>query len=117
MLPAVGQGALAIETRRDDEEILKLLSSLEDPQTRAACMAERALLRTLGGGCQLPIAAHAITHEERLRLHGMVAETSGETIIRDTLEGEMAEAEGLGSELARRLRERGAETLIARSVL
>lgn len=117
MLPAVGQGALAVETRHGDEETVNLLASLEDAQTRAACTAERSLLRSLGGGCQLPIAAHAFVHEGRLRLDGMVAAINGETIIRDTLEGEITDAEQLGSELAMRLRERGAESLIAGDAL
>jgi hydroxymethylbilane synthase len=115
MLPAVGQGALAVETRSSDEETVSLLASLDDWPTRAACTSERALLRALGGGCQLPIAAHAIFHEERLRLYGLVAAISGETIIRDSLEGEAVDAEQLGSELALRLRERGAELLLAES--
>jgi hydroxymethylbilane synthase len=113
MLPAVGQGALAVETRSDDEETLRLLAALEHQQTRAACMAERALLRELGGGCQLPIAAHAIVNENRLQLDGLVADPSGETIIRDSLEGAASSAEQLGSELAARLRESGAESLLS----
>jgi hydroxymethylbilane synthase len=112
MLPAVGQGALAVETRSDDEETSGLLAPLDDPKTRAACTAERALLRALGGGCQLPIAAHAVVSEERLRLDGLVAEVSGETIIRDSLEGAAEDAERLGGALALRLRERGAELLL-----
>jgi hydroxymethylbilane synthase len=115
MLPAVGQGALAVETRSADEETVSLLASLDDWPTRAACTSERSLLRALGGGCQLPIAAHAIFHEERLRLYGLVASISGETIIRDSLEGAASDAEQLGSELAMRLRERGAELLLAES--
>jgi hydroxymethylbilane synthase len=117
MLPAVGQGALAIETRSDDEETVSMLALLEDQQTRAACTAERALLRALGGGCQLPIAAHALVQDESLRLHGLVADTSGETIIRDSLDGAASEAERLGSELAFRLRERGVESLLSEITL
>jgi hydroxymethylbilane synthase len=113
MLPAVGQGALAVEARSDDEETLKLLAALEHQQTRAACMAERALLRELGGGCQLPIAAHAVVNENRLKLDGLVADPSGETIIRDSIEGAALSAEQLGRELAIRLRERGAESLLS----
>src|SRR2546421_2404448 len=110
MLPAVGQGALGIETRSDDEETQKLLAQLNHAQTRAACTAERSLLRALGGGCQLPIAGHAVVNEERLKLEGLVAEPSGETIIRDSLEGVAANAEQLGNELARRLLLGGAES-------
>ena len=111
MLPAVGQGALGIETR-NDEELVRLLAPLEDKETRAACTAERALLRALGGGCQLPIAAHALVRDERLRLYGMVAEVSGETIVRDAVEGAPADAEQLGSSLAARLLESGAQVLL-----
>lgn len=111
MLPAVGQGALAIETR-DDEELVRLLAPLEHEETRSACMAERALLRALGGGCQLPIAAHAVVSDERLRLDGLVAEVSGETIIRASVEGAAEDAEQLGSELAIQLLKSGAESLL-----
>ncbi|HEX8843762.1 MAG TPA: hydroxymethylbilane synthase [Pyrinomonadaceae bacterium] len=113
MLPAVGQGAVAIEAREGDEDVLRLLDPLDHGRTRAACTAERAFLRALGGGCQLPIAAHAVVRDERLRLDGLVAVPSGETIIRDSLEGATPDAEKLGGELADRLREGGAETLLA----
>jgi hydroxymethylbilane synthase len=114
MLPAVGQGALAIETRADDEGVTKFLSPLDDNRTRAACTAERSLLRSLGGGCQLPIAAHAISISgDRLRLEGLVAEPSGITIIRDALEGYAANADQLGEELAARLLQRGADSLLS----
>jgi hydroxymethylbilane synthase len=112
MLPAVGQGALGIETR-EDEELVGLLAPLEDKETRAACLAERALLRALGGGCQLPIAAHAVVSDGRLRLYGLVAEVSGETIIRASVEGAREDAENLGSELAAHLLKSGAESLLA----
>lgn len=112
MLPAVGQGALGIETR-DDEEMPSLLAALDHPDTRAACMAERALLRALGGGCQLPIAGHALVTVESLKLEGMVAAVSGETVIRDSIEGAPADAEQLGAELATRLLRNGAQSLLA----
>jgi hydroxymethylbilane synthase len=112
MLPAVGQGALGIETREADEKTVKMVAAVDDERTRAACAAERALLRELGGGCQLPIAAHAHLREGRLRVSGLVALPSGESVIRDSVEGAAAEAEQLGVELARRLRGRGADTLL-----
>ena len=114
MLPAVGQGALGIETRASDEETRKLLAPLNHSETRAACTAERALLRALGGGCQLPIAGYAVVNEERLKLEGLVAEPSGETIIRDSIEGLVSEAEALGIELAKLLLQSGAESLLSR---
>lgn len=113
MLSAVGQGALGIETRSDDEETRALLAPLNHRETRAACTAERALLRALGGGCQLPIAGHAVVKGQRLRLEGLVAEPSGETIVRDSIEGPASEAESLGKELAQRLLQGGAAALLS----
>ncbi len=113
MLPAVGQGALGIETREADAETIMMVAAVDDERTRAACTAERALLRELGGGCQLPIAAHAVVRDSSLRVSGLVALPSGESAIRDSVEGAAAEAEQLGVELARRLRGRGADTLLA----
>ena len=115
MLPAVGQGALGIETREADEATLEMVAAVNDERTRAACTAERALLRELGGGCQLPIAAHAVVRDGRLTLSGLVAAPTGETIIRDSVEGEASGAEQLGFDLARRLLRSGAETLLAQT--
>lgn len=112
MLPAVGQGALAVETRAADEETMRLVAPLNHAETRAACLAERALLRALGGGCQLPIAAHATIQENQLRLDGLVASVAGELVVRDTMEGKLSEAEGIGAALAVRLRELGADALL-----
>lgn len=113
ILPAVGQGALAIETRAADDRVTKLLFPLDHAGTRAACTAERALLRALGGGCQLPIAAHAAcAGENRLRLEALVAEPEGKTIVRGALEDENSRASQLGEELAKRLLRRGAASLL-----
>jgi hydroxymethylbilane synthase len=112
MLPAVGQGALGIETRDGDVETIELLSPLNHQPTRAACTAERALLRALGGGCQLPIAGHAATHAGQLRLEGLVAALDGDVIIRDEIAGEASEAQELGQTLGARLLERGAVSLL-----
>ncbi len=113
MLPAVGQGALGIETRADDAATNELVNLLDHAPTRAACTAERALLYSLGGGCQVPIAAHAVVAGERLRLHGLVAALNGERVIRDTLEDAPEYAARAGEMLATKLREQGAETLLA----
>lgn len=113
MLPAVGQGALGVETRAADEETIRMVAGVDDERTRAACTAERALLRELGGGCQLPIAAHAVVDDGRLRLTGLVAAPSGQTVIRDSVEGAASEAARLGFDLARRLLENGAEHVAA----
>lgn len=115
MLPAVGQGALGVETREDDEQANDLVKNLDDAQTRLACTAERAFLRTLGGGCQLPIAAHAIVAAHRLRLHGMIATTDGALLLRDSIEGEANDAQTLGERLAEQLIKRGAVKLLQES--
>ena len=113
LLPAVGQGALGLETRDDDEEILRLIALLNHPQTRAACEAERALLRQFGAGCQTPIAAHAVVLEAELLLEGLVASPSGDGVLRKSIVGRAREAGRLGKELAQRLQARGASFLLA----
>lgn len=113
MLPAVGQGALGIETRDPDEETNRFVAQLEHPPTRAACAAERALLRALGGGCQVPIAAHAVVAGDELRLDALVAEVSGKRLIRESLSGKIEEAERIGAKAAALLLERGADALLA----
>jgi porphobilinogen deaminase len=112
MLPAVGQGALGIETRADDLETIALVAGLEHAETRAACTAERSLLRELGGGCQLPIAGHAIVNGESLRLDGLVTSVNGERLIRETIESTLADAIQAGKTLAQKLLDKGAASLI-----
>ena len=113
MLPAVGQGALGIETRVDDAETVDVVRKLDHKFTRLACMAERAFLRGLGGGCQLPIAAYAVVREKRIKLDGLVIDTQGKQIVRDRIAGGLDEAEELGSRLAEQLLARGARELLA----
>src|SRR5437868_2644949 len=113
MLPAVSQGALGIETRADDAETNALVSRLDHAPTRAAVLAERALLRSLGGGCQVPIAAHATLDGARLRLDGLVASLDGGDVLRDSIEGDAAEASAVGEAPAPRMLERGAASLLA----
>lgn len=113
MLPAVGQGALAIETRADDSDTIEAVSKLDHKFTRLACTAERSLLRNLGGGCQLPIAAYAVVREKRIRLDALVAERQGVRILRDRINGNLDEAEELGKRLAEKLLKQGAAELLA----
>lgn len=113
MLPAVGQGALAIETRADDQETRKLVELIDHAPTRLACEGERALLRTLGGGCQLPIAAHGVMKGRDLHLQGLVASVDGTQLIRDRISGAADDAESLGQALAERLLHLGADDLLA----
>jgi hydroxymethylbilane synthase len=113
MLPAVSQGALGVETRADDARTNSLVSRLNHTPTRAAVLAERALLRSLGGGCQVPIAAHATLEGKRLRLDGLVASLDGVEVIRDSFEGDATEAAAVGEALAARMLERGAAMILA----
>jgi hydroxymethylbilane synthase len=112
MLPAVGQGAIAIETRADDEFAVEATARLDHRETRLACLAERAFLRALGGGCQFPIAAHAIIESNVLKLEGLVTTPDGSQVLRDRLSGASATAEEIGSTLAAQLIERGANSLL-----
>jgi hydroxymethylbilane synthase len=113
VLPAVGQGAIAIETRADDDVAVTATSKLNHRETELACRAERAFLRGLGGGCQFPIAGHAVVAGELLKLEGLVAHPSGSEILRDRLSGALDEAEGIGAALAARLIEKGADSLLS----
>jgi hydroxymethylbilane synthase len=114
VLPAVGQGALAIETRSDDANINEIVSRLNHETTRLACQAERAFLKGLGGGCLVPIAAQAEIAATTLTLTGLVASTDGSEIVRGKLAGPSEEAEALGHQLAQELIAQGADQILAR---
>lgn len=112
MLPAVGQAALGLEIRDDDEGTREIVRALNDSDTFAACIAERSLLKHLGGGCQFPIAGFAEMSVDGLRLRGLVAEPNGETVLRDELIGDASAPERLGQRLADVLLHRGAEQML-----
>lgn len=112
MLPAVGQGALGIETRAGDADAIEAAGRLDHKFTRLACIAERAFLRRLGGGCQLPIAAYAVVREKRIRLDGLVADPQGKRIVRERIAGDLNVAEELGTLLAEQLLASGARELL-----
>lgn len=112
MLPAVGQGAIALETRSDDRLANNIAAAADDLTTRLACTAERALLRALGGGCQLPIAGHALVSGQQIHLEGLVANIAGSQLIREHLTGASRQAEEVGAELGNILLERGAQLLL-----
>jgi hydroxymethylbilane synthase len=111
MCPAVGQGALAIETRPSGAGH-DACAALDDPPTHIAVTAERALLRTLGGGCQVPIGAHATVSGAWLQLTGIVASPDGAQLIRARAEGPIADAESLGRSLGEDLLARGAREIL-----
>src|ERR1041385_751862 len=112
MLPAVGQGAIAIETRSDDAVAVAATSRLDHRETHVACLAERAFLRGLGGGCQLPIAGHARFEGELLKLDGLVASPDGSKRLQDSLAGSPDTAEAIGASLASTFLARGAADLL-----
>jgi hydroxymethylbilane synthase len=112
MLPAVGQGAMGIEIRVDDREILRLVTALEDPESHAAVMAERALLRELEGGCQIPLGAWARKENGELRLEACVFSADGKEFVRKELRGSTEEAEKLGVRLGQILIEAGADRIL-----
>jgi hydroxymethylbilane synthase len=112
MLPAVGQGALCIEIRQEDPRIGPMVAALDHPATRTVVSGERAFLKRLQGGCQVPIAGHGRLDGTHLTLSGLVADVDGGTVIRDRLSGPAASAEGIGNELAEALLRRGADGIL-----
>jgi hydroxymethylbilane synthase len=112
-LPAIAQGAVGIECRAGDEFINSLIGPLNHAETATCVGAERALLKRLEGGCQVPIAAHAVLNDGSLTIEGLVGSVSGDTIIRDRREGSPEEAEALGVALAEELLSRGADKILA----
>ena len=111
-LPAIGQGALGIEGREDDDFVRVLVSKLEHPPTRVTVAAERALLKRLEGGCQVPIAGHAVLQGESLTLDGLVISLDGKRYVRHSLSGSMSEAESIGRQVAEELLDRGAQPIL-----
>jgi hydroxymethylbilane synthase len=112
MLPAPGQGALAVQCRADDKETLALLSNLEDEFTRKAVNAERAFLSGLGGGCSVPVAAYAVISKQSsaISLTGLVISEDGKKVVK--VAGEGTDALTLGKELAQRAIEQGAGEIL-----
>ncbi|HEU5466143.1 MAG TPA: hydroxymethylbilane synthase [Gemmatimonadales bacterium] len=117
MLPAPGQGALAVQCRADDDAVRTLLMVLDDPAVRVPTTAERAFLSDLGGGCAAPIAALGESFEgegrRQLRLTGLVASLDGRRVVRATLEGEWNGGEALAQALAERVTAGGARALLS----
>lgn len=112
MCPAVGQGALGIEIRAEDNRSREAVSRLDHPATHDAVRAERAMLRRLGGGCQVPIAAHAVVENGELSLHGVVASLDGKRLVRAQMKGPIADSEKLGSLVAEELLRQGAQGIL-----
>jgi len=112
MLPAVGQGALAIEIRSNDPATAEIIRRLNHEATSVACKAERAFLKGLGGGCLVPIAAHARIEGDTLNLRGLVASPDGTQQVTGVRTGRSSDAVSLGLELADELLSRGANKIL-----
>lgn len=113
ILPAVGQGAIGIETRDNDERIKTLLTPLDDENTRYCILAERAMNSRLKGGCQVPIAAYSRLNGDNLQLQGLVSSLDAKTIISASVSGNKNEAIELGITLAEKLLIEGADVILA----
>ena len=101
LLPQVGQGALAIECREEDFEIIQMLKRIEDQKVRVAVDAERSFLAEVGSGCSLPVAAHAVLKEEEIFLEASIASKDGMTLLK--AEGSGSDANKLGVKIANKL--------------
>ena len=112
MVPEPGQGALAVEIRAEDRELLHLVSQLEDPPTRIAVTAERAFVERLGGGCRVPMAAYGAVNGNTLKLVGMVISEDGKQVIKAQLEAPGDEPRAAGYALAERLLSLGAADVL-----
>jgi len=110
MCPAAGQGALGIEIREGDVKTRELLAFLNDPDARAATTCERALLNSLGGGCQVPIGAFAEVRDGKLHLESIVADPDGTRLLRDSRDG--SDPEKLGNEAGASLLKRGGDAIL-----
>lgn len=113
LLPAVGQGAIAIESRSDDPKMKAYLQTLDDAQTRTCVTAERAMNARLNGGCQVPIAGFAILQNNKLFLRGLVASLDGKKILRAAAHGAPTEAAAIGIQVAEDLLSQGAGEILA----
>ncbi len=111
-MPAVGQGALAVECRLEDQDTLAIAGAIDDPQLRARITAERAFLDCLGGGCSVPVGALAREEKGLIVLHGCIAALDGSRVFRSTLTGRPAEAQDLGRRLAEQMLADGARPII-----
>jgi hydroxymethylbilane synthase len=112
-LPAVGQGALAVQCREEDARVRRLLARIEHEPSRIAVSAERAFLARLEGGCSVPMAGHATLEGDRLRLRGLIGQPDGGKVVRGERVGAHADAEALGLALAEELLKAGGEEILA----
>ena len=112
MLPAIGQGALGLELRRDDHKVKSVLEFLDHYPTKVTVEAERSFLLELRGGCELPVGAHAVLDGTGVYLDALVASRDGKRLFRNSMEGRADEAGVIGTRLARTLLESGAQQIL-----
>lgn len=113
MLPAIGQGALAIETRAEDQRVQALVRALASREAEITVAAERALLRRLGAGCRTPVAGCARMQQGQLHIQGLVGRPDASVILRESVTGPAEQADSLGTALAETLLARGADKILA----
>ncbi|MFZ8785033.1 hydroxymethylbilane synthase [Thermocrinis sp.] len=111
-IPAVGQGSLAIETRAEDERVINFVKVLNHEESWLRAMCERAFLRELQGGCQVPIGAYAWIEGDRIKIKGFISDLEGERFLEGYEEGSLQEAEEVGKRLAQRLLREGGEEIL-----
>ena len=112
-LPAVGQGALAIEARTADDEVRSMLEFLNDLPTKQSTDAERAFLGLLEGGCQVPIGVHADVAGKQIKIEAIIAALDGSTVLRDTITGKAEDAVALGQQLGKKMLAAGGQEILA----
>lgn len=112
-LPAVGQGALAIEARTADDEVRSMMEFLNDLPTKQSTDAERAFLGLLEGGCQVPIGVHADVADEQIKIEAIIAALDGSTVLRDTITGKAEDAVALGQQLGKKMLAAGGQEILA----
>jgi len=111
-IPAVGQGSLAIETRAEDERVIKFVKLLNHEESWLRALCERAFLRELQGGCQVPIGAYAWIEGDLIKIKGFISDLEGERFLEGYEEGSLQEAEEVGKRLAQRLLREGGEEIL-----
>jgi len=111
-LHAVGQGALGIECKEGNKEVIQIISTLNDELTSKRCLAERSFLRELEGGCQVPIGVNSEVIDNKINLKGMVASIDGKQLIKDRASGSIADPEEVGKKLANQLKQQGADKIL-----
>ncbi len=111
-IPAVGQGSLAIEIRQEDQRVYEAIASLDHRESRIRAECERAFLRELQGGCQVPIGAYAWIENEKLKLKAFISDLEGKRFLEGVEEGDLHQAEQVGKKLARRLLEEGGKEIL-----